>query len=63
MKKNRVLKQIEELIKININQIIQDENLIPPSNTIEEIVDESIYKSGNWFFMDKVKEMQQRIMN
>ena len=47
--KKSYLKVREELIQIDIHQIIQDENLLPPSNSIEEIVDESIYKSGNWF--------------
>lgn len=47
--KKSYLKIREELIKIDIHQIIKDENLIPPSNSIGEIVDESIYKSGNWF--------------
>ena len=29
--------------------LFEDEGFIPPSNTIDEIIDDNIYKNGNWF--------------
>ena len=43
----RTLRDI--LIKTDYKQFFLDEGFIPPSNTMEEIVDENIYKGGNWF--------------
>ena len=47
--KKTYLKLRELIIECDYNSIFQKENKIPPSNTMEEIVDDSIYKGGNWF--------------
>jgi P4 family phage/plasmid primase-like protien len=39
----------ESLIKTDYSEFFKNEGFIPPSNTMEEIVDENIYKGGNWF--------------
>ena len=39
----------EELLNLNINELFTKNNCTPPSNDIEEIIDEKIYKGGNWF--------------
>ena len=43
----RTLRDI--LIKTDYKKFFLDEGFTPPSNTMEEIVDENIYKGGNWF--------------
>ena len=58
--KSNYLKIRNELLKIDIHKIIKDENLIPPSNSINEIIDDSIYKSGNWFIYGSGKENEVR---
>jgi P4 family phage/plasmid primase-like protien len=39
----------ELIIECDYHGIFKKNNMIPPSNTIEEIVDDAIYKGGNWF--------------
>ena len=39
----------EGLIKTNYNEFFIKEGFVPPSNSMEEIIDENIYKGGNWF--------------
>jgi P4 family phage/plasmid primase-like protien len=39
----------EILIEYDIKGFFEQEDFIPPSNSIEEIIDEAIYKGGNWF--------------
>ena len=43
------LKLRELLVLSNYHEFIKEEGLIPPSNTMQEIVDHNIYKGGNWF--------------
>ena len=43
----RTLRDI--LLKTDYKKFFLDEGFTPPSNTMEEIVDENIYKGGNWF--------------
>ena len=43
----RTLRDI--LLKPDYKKFFLDEGFTPPSNTMEEIVDENIYKGGNWF--------------
>ena len=43
----RTLRDI--LLKTDYKKFFIDEGFTPPSNTMEEIVDENIYKGGNWF--------------
>lgn len=43
----RTLRDI--LIKTDYKQFFINEGFIPPSNSMGEIVDENIYKGGNWF--------------
>ena len=43
----RTLREI--LLKTDYKKFFTDEGFTPPSNTMEEIVDENIYKGGNWF--------------
>ena len=37
------------LIETDYHKIIREEGMIPPSNSMDEIVDHNIYKGGNWF--------------
>jgi|MDTC01.3.fsa_nt_gb P4 family phage/plasmid primase-like protien len=37
------------IIQNDITEFFEKESMIPPSNSIEEIFDEKIYISGNWF--------------
>ncbi len=39
----------ELILETDYNSIFEKEGKIPPSNSMEEIVDDSIYKGGNWF--------------
>ena len=39
----------DALINTDYKPYFQEEGFIPPSNTMEEIIDENIYKGGNWF--------------
>ena len=39
----------ELIIETDYKCIFEKEKKVPPSNTMEEIVDDSIYKGGNWF--------------
>lgn len=39
----------ELIIECNYQEIFEEENKIPPSNSMNEIVDDAIYKGGNWF--------------
>ena len=39
----------ELLIETDYEKIFKDEGFIPPSNSIDEIIDDNIYKGGNWF--------------
>ena len=39
----------ELIIENDYNSIFEKEDKIPPSNSMDEIVDDSIYKGGNWF--------------
>ena len=39
----------ELLIDTDYHQYFREENMIEPSNTMSEIIDDSIYKGGNWF--------------
>jgi len=39
----------ELIIESDYKCIFEKEKKVPPSNTMEEIVDDSIYKGGNWF--------------
>ena len=47
--KKTYLKLREYIIECDYHGIFKKENKNPPSNTMEEIVDDSIYKGGNWF--------------
>ena len=37
------------LIKTDYKKFFSDEGFTPPCNSMDEIVDENIYKGGNWF--------------
>ena len=39
----------ELMLETNYHTFFEEEDKIPPSNTMDEIVDEAIYKGGNWF--------------
>jgi P4 family phage/plasmid primase-like protien len=39
----------ELIIECSYSEFFEKEEKIPPSNTMEEIVDDAIYKGGNWF--------------
>ena len=39
----------ELMLESNYHQFFEEEEKEPPSNTMEEIIDEAIYKGGNWF--------------
>ena len=39
----------ELMLESNYHQFFEEEDKIPPSNTMDEIVDDAIYKGGNWF--------------
>jgi P4 family phage/plasmid primase-like protien len=46
----KTYKKLRELIlECSYREIFESEEKIPPSNTMDEIVDEAIYKGGNWF--------------
>jgi len=46
----KTYKKLRELIlECSYREIFEEEEKIPPSNTMDEIVDEAIYKGGNWF--------------
>ena len=45
--KYRTLRNI--LIKTDYKKFFSDEGFTPPCNSMDEIVDENIYKGGNWF--------------
>jgi len=47
------------LIEEDFHSVICEENLTPPSNSMEEIVDEAIYKGGNWFIYGAGKPNEQ----
>ena len=53
------------LIEEDITNFFIQEELTPPSNTMEQIVDEAIYKGGNWFIYGsgKPKENNQNQQN
>ena len=36
------------MIESNYHKYFEDEGKVPPMNSMEEIIDECIYKSGNW---------------
>ena len=37
------------LLDLDMEAICKDSGFTPPSNNIESIIDEAIYKGGNWF--------------
>ena len=39
----------ELMLETNYHTFFEEEEKIPPSNTMDEIVDDAIYKGGNWF--------------
>ena len=39
----------EQILECSYREIFEEEGKIPPSNTMDEIVDDAIYKGGNWF--------------
>jgi P4 family phage/plasmid primase-like protien len=43
----RTLREI--LLKTDYKKFFVDEGFVPPSNDMAEIIDENIYKGGNWF--------------
>ena len=47
--KKTYLKLRELMLECSYNDIFKKYNKIPPSNTMEEIIDDAIYKGGNWF--------------
>ena len=47
--KSTYLKLREIMLETDYKSMIEEEGLIPPSNTMEEIIDDNIYKNGNWF--------------
>lgn len=38
-----------QLIESDFHSLFESEGFKPPSNSMSEIVDEAIYKGGNWF--------------
>ena len=56
--KSTYLKLRELMLETDYKSIINDEGLIPPSNTMEEIIDDNIYKNGNWFIYGSGKEKE-----
>ena len=49
----------ELLIECSYREIFEQEGKIPPSNTMGEIVDEAIYKGGNWFIYGSGKPNEE----
>jgi len=47
------------LLDLNIETICKDAGFTPPSNDIEGIIDEAIYKGGNWFVYGGGKPTEQ----
>ena len=47
--KKSYLKLRELMLESNYHQYFEEDGKIPPSNTMEEIIDDAIYKGGNWF--------------
>ena len=45
-KAHRILRN--HMIESNYHKYFEDEGKVPPMNSMEEIIDECIYKSGNW---------------
>ena len=46
----KTYKKLRELIlECSYREIFEEAEKVPPSNTMDEIVDEAIYKGGNWF--------------
>ena len=48
------------LIDEDITNFFIQEELTPPSNTMEQIVDEAIYKGGNWFIYGSGKPKENK---
>ena len=51
----------KSLLDIDIHKIISDEGFEPPSNSIDQIIDEAIYKNGNWFIYGCGKPTEELI--
>ena len=49
----------EELLKFDMKPYFENEGFTFPSNTPDEIIDESIYKGGNWFIYGSGKPTEQ----
>ena len=49
------------MLESNYHQFFEDEEKIPPSNTMDEIVDDAIYKGGNWFIYGSGKPNEDMI--
>ena len=47
--KRTYLKLRELMLESNYHQFFEEEEREPPSNTMDEIIDDAIYKGGNWF--------------
>ena len=47
--KRTYLKLRELMLESDYHQFFEEEEKEPPSNTMDEIVDDAIYKGGNWF--------------
>lgn len=47
--KNTYRKLRELMLESNYHKFFEEEEKEPPSNTMDEIIDDAIYKGGNWF--------------
>ena len=54
--KGTYLKLRELMLETDYKSIIEEEGFIPPSNSMEEIIDDNIYKNGNWFIYGSGKQ-------
>ena len=63
--KDTYLKLRESLLNIDLKEIFVKESFNPPSNSNQEIIDENIYKGGNWFIYGsgKPNEINYKLTN
>lgn len=55
----------KSILENDISELCKKESMIPPSNSMDEIIDENIYKGGNWFLYGcgKPNEITYKLTN
>ena len=57
--KNTYLKLRDVMLNVDYKKIFEEKGFIAPSNSMEEIIDDNIYKNGNWFLYGSGKQNEE----